>query len=216
MLIAGLAHEINNPLNVIHGNLELLTSGAAWKAAPPRVKAMLRDALRASVRTSAIMRNFRTFARGTIHAEAVDLNRCLGETLILLRRSMGRRIRLVKELRNVPPVHCIRSQLGQVFLNIIKNAAESIEGRGRIVVRTSMTRSNVFVDIEDTGRGISPDVRKKLFEPFFTTKPVGKGMGLGLAISALIVQNHDGAIQVKSRRGKGTSFRITLPIQSRT
>jgi PAS domain S-box-containing protein len=215
MLIAGLAHEINNPLHVIQGNLELLTSGRIWESAPPRVKAMLRDAFRASVRTSGVMRDFRTFARDTVQPEAVDLNACLSETLVLLRRYMGRRIRVVKDFGDVPPVQCIRSRLGQVFLNILKNAAESIEGRGSIVVRTSAKGARVFVEIGDSGRGMSAAVRKKIFEPFFTTKPVGKGMGLGLAISALIVQNHDGAIRVKSRLGKGTTFQIALPVEMR-
>ncbi len=218
MLIAGLAQEINNPLHVIHGNLQLLGSGSTWKSKkprtnpPPKVKGMIRDALRAAVRARGIMEDFRAFARDTRIAELVDLNQCLKEVLGLLRRELGRRIRVVKTLGPLPLIHCFRNQVSQVFLNVLKNAVEAIPGRGTIKIRTFRKGEKVVVEMADSGRGIPADVRRKLFEPFFTTKPAGKGMGLGLAISALIVHQHHGEIHLSSRVGRGTAFRVHLPI----
>ncbi len=101
--------------------------------------------------------------------------------------------------------------MNQVFLNLLKNAAEAIEGEGRIVLRSGRRAGGAFVEVSDTGRGISEEVRGKLFEPFFTTKPVGRGLGLGLSISAMIVHNHGGRIAVRSRPGRGATFRVELP-----
>jgi two-component system NtrC family sensor kinase len=105
--------------------------------------------------------------------------------------------------------------VSQVFLNLLKNAAEAIESKkGTITVRTRRTGGRVVIEVKDTGRGMSEDVRQKLFEPFFTTKPVGQGLGLGLSISAMIVQNHGGQITVSSRPGRGSVFRVELPVQA--
>jgi two-component system NtrC family sensor kinase len=98
-------------------------------------------------------------------------------------------------------------------MNLLVNAAQAIEQRGRIVVRTaSIDGQSVWVEIEDSGQGLSPEVQKRLFEPFFTTKPVGQGTGLGLSISFNIIEKHQGRIDVRSTPGHGTTFRITLPV----
>jgi two-component system, NtrC family, sensor kinase len=103
--------------------------------------------------------------------------------------------------------------MNQVFLNLLKNAGEAIEKKGVVTLRTQRKDGHVVIEISDTGRGMPEEVRKKLFEPFFTTKPVGKGLGLGLSISAMIVHNHGGRISFKSRPGRGTVFRVELPSQ---
>jgi signal transduction histidine kinase len=198
------------------GNLQLLAEQCAKK--PPRlqgvrkIKSMIRDALRAAHHARNIVEEFRSFARDTRTAEAVDLNVCLEEMASLAQRELGPRVRVVKRLRPVPPVRCFRGQLNQVFLNLLKNAGEAIDKSGTVTLRTRRKDGVVVVEVADTGRGMPDEVRKKLFEPFFTTKPVGKGLGLGLSISAMIVHNHGGQISVQSRVGRGSVFRVELPI----
>jgi signal transduction histidine kinase len=158
--------------------------------------------------------DFRSFARDTRTAELVDLNRCLEEAVTLIQRELKPGVRVLRKLGRVPQVPCLRGQLSQVFLNLLKNADEAIEKSGTITLRTFKKDGFVSVEVSDTGRGMPEDVRRKLFEPFFTTKPVGKGLGLGLSISAMIVQNHNGRITVKSSPGKGACFRVELPLDA--
>ncbi|HLF94079.1 MAG TPA: PAS domain S-box protein [Planctomycetota bacterium] len=218
MLVSGVAHEINNPLNVMYGNLQLLAEAYAGRGAKPpdarKLRGMIRDALRAAQHARSIVEEFRSFARDTRTAELVDLNVCLEEMASLAQREMGPRVRVVRRLRPLPPVRCFRGQMNQVFLNLLKNAGEAVEKEGTVTVRTLKEAGHVVVEVADTGRGMTEEVRKKLFEPFFTTKPVGKGLGLGLSISAMIVHNHGGKISAKSRSGRGSVFRVELPIKS--
>jgi len=100
-----------------------------------------------------------------------------------------------------------------VFMNLLLNAAQSINGRGTITLRTGTVEGKVWVEIADTGKGIHPEHLKRIFEPFFTTKPVGKGTGLGLSLAYSIVQKHHGTLTVSSEPGHGSSFRIELPIE---
>jgi signal transduction histidine kinase len=110
-------------------------------------------------------------------------------------------------------VECVAAQLSQVFVNLLVNAAQAIEGHGTITLRTGLADNAVWVEIADTGVGMSPETQKRIFEPFFTTKPVGRGTGLGLSISWEIVARHHGSLDVHSSVGQGTRFRITLPIK---
>ncbi len=219
MLVSGLAHEINNPLNVIYGNLQLLAEAGSSLAPRPgagrgvrRFRNMIRDALKAAEHARQVMDDFRGYARDARMAEPVDLNRCLEEAVALLQGGFARRIKVVKRLGKIPPVRCFRGQMSQVFLNLLKNAVESIEKRGTITLTTRHRAGNVVVEIADNGRGMSEEIRSKLFEPFFTTKPVGKGLGLGLSISAMILQNHGGRISVRSRPGRGSTFTLQVPV----
>jgi signal transduction histidine kinase len=116
-----------------------------------------------------------------------------------------------KEYANIPQIECYPSQLNQVFMNLLVNAAHAIEERGRITLRTGHDEQQVWIEVEDTGTGIPKDKLGRIFEPFFTTKPVGKGTGLGLSLSYGIVQKHGGRIDVHSEVGKGTLFRVVLP-----
>jgi two-component system NtrC family sensor kinase len=113
-------------------------------------------------------------------------------------------------------VECFISQLNQVFMNVLANAAQAIDGEGTITIRTSRAGADrVQVEIADTGRGMTPEVQQKIFDPFFTTKDVGEGTGLGLAISHGVIDKHRGRIEVDSTPGVGTCFRIDLPVSGR-
>jgi PAS domain S-box-containing protein len=231
MLVSGVAHEINNPLNVMYGNLQLLAEvsdvllplsveGARAKKVRGTVgrvskfRGMIRDALKAARHAREIVQDFRNFARDTRTAELVDLNRCLEEAVTLIQRELKPGIRVVWKLGRIPQVRCLRGQMSQVFLNLLKNAGEAIEKKGTITIRSQKKDGRVIVEVADTGRGMAEEVRSKLFEPFFTTKPVGKGLGLGLSISAMIVQNHNGRISARSQVGRGSVFRVELPLTS--
>ena len=113
---------------------------------------------------------------------------------------------------DLPEISCAPSQLNQVFLNLITNAAQAMDGKGQICIRTSVVDDNVEVAISDSGSGMDEETRAHIFEPFFTTKPVGKGTGLGLSIVFRIIEDHGGTIRVESELGKGTEFFIRLPI----
>ena len=117
------------------------------------------------------------------------------------------------EFGKIPPIECNLSQLNQVFMNLISNAAHAIPHRGDIWLRTFVKGNNVVVGIEDNGAGMTHDMLEKIFDPFFTTKKVGSGTGLGLSIAYGLIQKHNGTISVQSQLEKGTRFTISLPIE---
>jgi signal transduction histidine kinase len=136
----------------------------------------------------------------------------LESTLKIVWNELKYKAEVVKEFYEIPEILCYPQQLNQVFMNLLVNAAQAIEGKGKIWVRTYRKGEEVVVEVEDTGSGISPENIKKVMEPFYTTKPVGKGTGLGLSVSYGIIQKHGGRIEVESELGKGTKFKIYLPI----
>ncbi|MEO8670712.1 MAG: ATP-binding protein [Tahibacter sp.] len=140
-----------------------------------------------------------------------DLHRGLDSTIGIIWNEIKYKAEVHKEYGVLPLVECLPSQINQVFMNILMNAAQAIDQRGEIHVSTGVDGGNVWIAIRDTGPGIPPDVIKRIFDPFFTTKPVGKGTGLGLSISYGIVRKHGGDIAVESRADAGTTFRVTLP-----
>ena len=142
-----------------------------------------------------------------------DLHRGLDTTLNVVNNEIKYKATVCKEYGELPLIHCLPSQLNQVFMNLLVNAAQAIEGQGRITVRTGRQGEHVWVEVCDTGAGIPANRLGRIFDPFYTTKPVGKGTGLGLSISYGIVRKHHGDISVDSEPGKGTTFRITLPIE---
>jgi signal transduction histidine kinase len=142
-----------------------------------------------------------------------DINEGIESTLLMLRNQLKNRIEVIKEFGSIPQILCYPGKLNQVFMNILNNASQSIEGEGEIIISTTYGNKNVFISIKDSGKGMSKKIMDHIFEPFYTTKDVGKGTGLGLSISYGIVQEHNGKIEVKSELNKGTEFIITLPVE---
>jgi signal transduction histidine kinase len=160
-----------------------------------------------------IVTNLRDFSRlDRAAVDAVDINRCLDSSLLIARNALKHKADVIKEYQDLPPIAGAPSQINQVFLNLLTNAAQAIEDTGRIVVRTAASEGHVHVVIQDSGRGIAAEHLPKIFDPFFTTKAVGEGTGLGLSISHKIVSDHGGTIRVKSQPGRGTAFCVSLPI----
>lgn len=154
-----------------------------------------------------------SYADREIEWAHVDIHDGINSTLNVVNNEIKYKAEVVKEFGNIPDVECVISQLNQVFLNLLVNAAYAIKERGVITIRTGRgDDETIWVEVSDTGSGISEENIKRIFDPFFTTKPVGKGTGLGLSLSYGIIQNHHGEMQVSSQEGEGTTFRITLPI----
>jgi two-component system NtrC family sensor kinase len=178
------------------------------------VPAMVSDALRAAEVAQKVIVEFRQFARDPRAAEDADVSRAVRQALAALRERL-RGIRVVRELAQLPPVRCIPGQIQHAVMNLIKNAAEAMDGRGTLTVRTRRRSGAVEIMISDTGRGIPASERPHVFEPFYTTKAEGSGMGLGLPITATIIQNHGGRVTLSSREGRGTRATILLPRRGR-
>lgn len=142
-----------------------------------------------------------------------DIHKGIDSTLNVVRNEIKYKAEVVKEYGNIPLIECIPGQINQVFMNILVNAAQAIEERGIITIKTKcIDKEKICIEISDTGQGIDSADLKKIFDPFFTTKPIGQGTGLGLSLSFSIIQNHNGSITVTSELGKGTIFSIILPI----
>lgn len=139
--------------------------------------------------------------------------RCLDNTLEVLRGAIANKIEILREYGEMPEIECLPSQLNQVFMNILLNAAQAIEGSGSIRVRTGQEQELVWVEIGDSGCGIPAEALPHIFEPFFTTRPVGSGTGLGLSAAFNIVAQHHGRIEADSTPGQGTVVRIQLPVK---
>lgn len=143
-----------------------------------------------------------------------DLHRCLDSTINIVNNEVKYRADLIKDFGQLPEVECLPWQLNQVFMNLVVNATHAMsDKRGTITVRTRTVGEEVWLEFSDNGCGIPEEIRSKVFDPFFTTKPVGKGTGLGLSLSYGIIRNHGGRIELESEVGKGTTFRVILPIK---
>jgi hemerythrin-like metal-binding protein len=141
-----------------------------------------------------------------------DINAGIASTLTVINNELKYKAKVTCALGELPQVHCIPSQLNQVFMNLLVNGAQAIEGMGTINVASGVVGESVWIEIADSGKGMPEAVKARIFEPFFTTKPVGQGTGLGLSISWDIIKKHGGTLEVESAAGEGTTFRITLPI----
>lgn len=173
---------------------------------------LLSESLDGMQRVKRIVQDLKDFShvdRG--ERELADLEKGLESTLNVVWNELKYKTKVIKEYAHPPAIECLPSQLNQVFMNLLINAAHSIETTGEITIRTGFDQQNVWVEVEDTGKGIPAENLTRIFEPFFTTKPVGKGTGLGLSLSYGIVKKHHGRIEVRSELGKGTTFRVVLP-----
>ncbi|HEX5363150.1 MAG TPA: bacteriohemerythrin [Gallionella sp.] len=145
-----------------------------------------------------------------------NLEQGMDSTLNVVSNEIKYKAEVVREYAGLPEIECMPSQINQVFLNLLLNATQAIDVKGVITVRTGTLGEEVWVEVADTGKGIPPENLNRIFDPFFTTKPIGKGTGLGLSLSYGIVQKHNGRIEVESEPGKGTTFRVWLPVRQQT
>jgi PAS domain S-box-containing protein len=230
-LVAGVAHEINNPLAsaIADGWLairELEAAQASLRATdPPDVKytggridtalQALRDAQEGEQRIKSIVKDLGLFGRQDTSRERVRLGDVVGEALRWAHATVSAVADVRVEVDEVPPVLGTPGQLGQVVVNLLTNAAQSIPAgrRGTITVRVGRGAGDtVRLEVIDDGQGIDPDEMKRIFDPFFTTREVGKGMGLGLTICHALVTAHGGTISAESEPGRGSTFRVELPV----
>ena len=210
-LAAGVSHEINNPLGSI-----LLFSRLLLRKAPNDSveRENLERIAKEADRCKNIVRGLLEFSRQREpKTERLDVNQVLRKPVDLVaNQAIFHNIEIVEDLQGgMPAILADASQLHQVFVNMLVNAAEAMDGRGRLTLTTRATDDRVEVRFTDTGCGIPPENLEHLFEPFFSTKDVGKGTGLGLSISYGIVQRHGGDLSVRSRPGEGSTFIISLP-----
>jgi len=174
---------------------------------------LLRESLDGANRIKDIVQNLKSFSRmNNAELEPADINAGLESTIVIAWNELKYKATVKKEYGDIPPLICNLGQLNQVFMNLLVNAAQAIETRGEITVRTGRENGSVFVSVSDTGCGIAEENLARIFDPFFTTKEVGKGTGLGLSIAYDIVKKHKGDISVQSEAGKGTTFTVRIPV----
>ena len=173
---------------------------------------LIKDCIDGLDRIKKIVIDLKDFAHpGKKDIEPVNINACIETTLNVAANELKYKTTVHKDLGDLPLIQGIPQQLNQVFLNILVNAAQAIETKGEIRIKTWLKDNNVYLTISDTGCGIDPQHISKIFDPFFTTKEVGKGTGLGMNIAYNIIQQHGGSITVDSKIGKGTTFTVILP-----
>jgi len=210
-LAGGVAHDFNNLLQALLSTTEALQ---AHGADPGRLAGSVREMETNIRRGAALTRQLLLFARRELaRPERLDVGDVVAGATTLLRRLVRENIRLalVPEAGDLP-LDGDRGQLEQVLVNLVVNASDAMPEGGDLTIRTGRRGAEVFVEVTDTGVGISPEVREKLFEPFFTTKPPERGTGLGLAVVHGIVTQHGGRVEVESEVGRGSTFRALLPL----
>jgi len=229
-LAAGVAHEIRNPLAYMITNLDLLlgerlprldalcarTTSSELAGELASAHQLLVSVREGAERVRFVMQDLRSFSRPDEQMRPVDVRTVLESTLRLAQNELRHRAQVIKEYGEAPLVLANPGRLGQVFLNLVVNAAQAIEpgaaGRNELRLRTSSAADgHAMVEISDTGAGIPRDALPHIFDPFFSTKPVGVGMGLGLSICQSIVSAMGGRIEVQSEVGRGSVFRVLLP-----
>ncbi|MFT6962246.1 MAG: signal transduction histidine kinase [Flammeovirgaceae bacterium] len=248
-LTAGIAHEINNPVNFIQNGVEsisiilkdlfdlldkydvMLAKENLSESFLSEIKnfkeemeyeevkkdgeemvAHLKDGANRTSEIASLLKNYsRKDASEMVRANVHD---GIDATLVLLKHHLTGRINIVREFdTNIPPLYCFPNQMNQVFMNLIHNSIQAIENEGEIKIKTSHNAERLFVEVTDSGIGMSEEVQKKIFEPFFTTKDVNKGTGLGMSITKDIIEKHEGIVEIRSKVGSGTTFILSFPIR---
>lgn len=179
------------------------------------IPALMRESREGIVRVRKIVQDLKDFSRVDENQEWqwANLHQGIDSTLNIVSNEVKYKADVVKEYGDIPDVECLPSQINQVVMNLVVNAAHAMGNeRGKITIRSGVTGGDVWIEVEDNGTGIAEENLTRIFDPFFTTKAIGKGTGLGLSLSYGIMQKHDGSIEVKSQCGAGTTFRIIWPI----
>jgi signal transduction histidine kinase len=179
------------------------------------IKSLLRESREGLERVKKIVLDLKNFSRSESDEiwQWADIHVGLESTLTIVWNELKHKCEVKKEFGTLPQVYCLPSQINQVFMNLLVNAAQAIQTRGVITIRTGSADNQVWIEISDTGSGIPADILPRIFDPFFTTKPIGSGTGLGLPVSYGIIEHHHGKIEVNSEVGKGSTFRVILPVQ---
>ncbi|SFF31368.1 response regulator [Thermoflexibacter ruber] len=251
-LTAGIAHEINNPINFIYAGINALKLNFSYfrevieeyeklnqaEADYTKLKAQLAkinslkeelefDRLthdiqrlinsieKGAERTAEIIKGLRSFSKvEDSHLQIIDIHENIDTTLLLLQSQYQERIQIVKSYGNLPQIECYPSKLNQLFMNILSNAIQSIENQGTIWIKTTKEREgHVVIYVKDTGAGMNEESQQRIFEPLFSLNNNERGIGLSLSIAQSIVEQHHGNIFITSELGKGTEFKISLPIR---
>lgn len=176
---------------------------------------LMRESRDGIQRVRKIVQDLKDFSRVDARQEweSVNLHHGIDSTLNIVNNEIKYKADVVKDYGDLPEVQCLPSEMNQVFMNLLVNAAHAITAeRGTITIRTGTEGANVWIEVTDNGQGIAPENLPRIFDPFFTTKPVGKGTGLGLSLSYGIVQKHQGRMEVRSELGQGTTFHVTIPV----
>lgn len=238
MLVAGIAHELNNPISYVYSNLEFIEeyverlAGIISASVPTQsddatkptthfaailqnLRELIASCREGSQRVKKIVLDLRVFSRtDDMGLIMTDLHAGIESTLNLLSRQYGDRITVHRDYGALPLIECYPGQINQVFMNLLQNAAQAIPHQGDVWICTQAAEESVQIMIRDNGVGIAEAHLGRIFDPFFTTKDVGMGTGLGLSISYGIVKKHGGNIRVKSKIYEGTTFTVELPIRS--
>ncbi|MFC1734241.1 sensor histidine kinase [candidate division KSB1 bacterium] len=211
-LAAGVAHELNEPLGNILGLAQLAIK---YPEIPRQIEQDLNKIISVSLEAREIIKQLMLFARQKIPEKTkVTLNQIVNEGLTFFEsRCRKEGISLVRLLSsNLPEIFVDRSQIHQVLVNLITNAIQAMPKGGKLTIQTDMGKNYVSLIVEDTGTGISDEVKKQMFIPFFTTKELGQGTGIGLSVVHGVITSHNGSIKVESKLGIGTRFEVQLPL----
>ncbi len=209
-LVSGMAHEINNPIQGILGMAELVLD----ETDPANIREYTRDIIAYSKHIAAVVRDFACYARSNSQEDEADVELCerLAEAVKMVRRcpQFGQ-VEVVTRFQPIPRLRARRVEIDQVFVNLVANAVQAMEGKGRLELETRMNEGTMIVRISDTGCGIPKALLHKIFDPFFTTKNPDKGTGLGLSIVHQLVKKYGGTIGIESEEGQGSTVIVQFP-----
>ncbi|GAB3376722.1 ATP-binding protein [Spongiibacter taiwanensis] len=217
-MVAGVAHEINTPLGYANSNVEMVresleAGGELDQETLGEFAMLLSDAEYGLSQIADLVLSLKDFSRvDRSKTERFDLNEGVETALKICQNQLKTGIDVVRDFAELPRITCAPSQLNQVFLNLINNAAQAMSGQGELAIRSWQEGDQVFIAFKDSGCGMDEQTQAHIFEPFFTTKAVGEGTGLGLSIVFRIIEDHGGNISVSSSLGEGTEFTIRLPV----